>query len=90
MIFKNIFAEKNWQTLMFLTQCKVKLCNNMIMTLLFEEKRLFFAENCRKSQKIDALHQKSTTDWTITLIKKLPGLAVQRTWSQRFDFKIYS
>jgi hypothetical protein len=48
MIFKNIFAEK----ITFLTQTKAKLCEILITTLVFEKNANFFAENCRKSEKI--------------------------------------
>jgi hypothetical protein len=36
----------------FLTQNKAKLCKNFIITLDVEKNANFFAENCRKSQKI--------------------------------------
>jgi hypothetical protein len=36
----------------FLTQNKAKLCEILIKTLVFEKNANFFAENCRKSQKI--------------------------------------
>jgi hypothetical protein len=36
----------------FLTQYKAKLCKILIITLVFEKNANFFAENCRKSQKI--------------------------------------
>jgi hypothetical protein len=36
----------------FLTQNKAKLCKIWIITLIFEKNANFFAENCRKSQKI--------------------------------------
>jgi hypothetical protein len=52
MIFKNIFAEKFSKKLAFLTQNKAKLYKNLIITLVFEKNANFFAENCRKSQKI--------------------------------------
>jgi hypothetical protein len=35
----------------FLTQNKAKLCK-ILITLVFEKNAKFFAENCRKSQKI--------------------------------------
>jgi hypothetical protein len=35
-----------------LTQNKAKLFKNLIATLVFEKTDTFFAENCRKSQKI--------------------------------------
>jgi hypothetical protein len=36
----------------FLTQNKAKLRKILIITLVFEKNANFFAENCRKSQKI--------------------------------------
>jgi hypothetical protein len=52
MIFK-IFSPKNSaKKLAFLTQNKAKLCKILIITLVFEKNANFFAENCRKSQKI--------------------------------------
>jgi hypothetical protein len=52
MILK-IFSPKNSaQKLEFLTQNKAKLCKILIITLIFEKNDNFFAENCRKSQKI--------------------------------------
>jgi hypothetical protein len=36
----------------FLTQNKAKLCKNLLMTLVFEKNANFFAEICRKLQKI--------------------------------------
>jgi hypothetical protein len=53
MIFK-IFSPKNSaKKLAFLTQNKAKLCENLIITLVFDKKRQFFrrklskiAENC--------------------------------------------
>jgi hypothetical protein len=38
--------------LAFLTLNKAKLCKILIITLVFEKNANFFAENCRKSQKI--------------------------------------
>jgi hypothetical protein len=52
MIFK-IFSRKfSAKKLAFLTQNKSKLCIILIITLVFEKNANFFAENCRKSQKI--------------------------------------
>jgi hypothetical protein len=50
--FLNIFAEKFSKKLAFFTQNKAKLCKILITTLVFEKNANFFAENCRKSQKI--------------------------------------
>jgi hypothetical protein len=44
MIFKITFAKKIGE--------KAKLCKKFIITLVFEKNANFFAENCRKSQKI--------------------------------------
>jgi hypothetical protein len=52
MIFKNIFDKKFSEKIGVLTQNKAKLCTNLIITLVFEKNANFFAENCRKSQKI--------------------------------------
>jgi hypothetical protein len=52
MIFK-IFSLKNFaKKFAFFAQNKAKLCNILIITLVFEKNANFFAENCRKSQKI--------------------------------------
>jgi hypothetical protein len=52
MIFK-IFSPKNSaKKLAFLIQIKAELCKILIITLVFEKNANFFAENCRKSQKI--------------------------------------
>jgi hypothetical protein len=50
--FKNIFAESFSKKLAFLTRNKGKLCKILIIKLVFEKNANFFAENCRKSQKI--------------------------------------
>jgi hypothetical protein len=50
--FLNIFAEKFGEKIGVLTQNKAKLCKNLILTLVFEKNANFFAENCRKLQKI--------------------------------------
>jgi hypothetical protein len=53
MIFKNIFAEKfsakNWR---FWLKTKGNFQEKVIITLVFKKNANFFAENCRKSQKI--------------------------------------
>jgi hypothetical protein len=52
MILK-IFSPKNSATkLAFLTKNKAKLCKILTITLVCEKNAIFFAENCRKSQKI--------------------------------------
>jgi hypothetical protein len=49
----NIFSPKNLaKKLAFLTQNKAKLCKILIITLVWGKNAIFFAENCRKSQKI--------------------------------------
>jgi hypothetical protein len=48
MIFANFLAKK----LAFLTQSIGKLCKILIITSVFDKNANFFAENCRKSQKI--------------------------------------
>jgi hypothetical protein len=52
MILKKISPQKSAKKLAFLTQNKAKLCKIMIITLVFEKNANFFADNCRKSQKI--------------------------------------
>jgi hypothetical protein len=52
MIFKNIFAKKYGKKLAFFTRNNANFCKKLIMTLVFEKKANFFAENCRNSQKI--------------------------------------
>jgi hypothetical protein len=47
--FRRKFQRKNWR---FLTQNKAKSMQNFDHTLVFEKNAIFFAENCRKSQKI--------------------------------------
>jgi hypothetical protein len=48
-----IFSPKNSaKKLAFLTQNKAKLCKIWFVTLVFDKKGNFFAENCRKLQKI--------------------------------------
>jgi hypothetical protein len=55
MIFK-IFSPKNSaKKLAFLTLNKGKLCKILIITLVFEKNAIFFAENCRKLQKIEII-----------------------------------
>jgi hypothetical protein len=52
MIFK-IFSPKNFaKKLAFLTQNRAKLCKIVIITLVFDTKRHFFAKKWQKSQKI--------------------------------------
>jgi hypothetical protein len=34
-----------------LTQNKAKICKTLIIKLVFEKNAIFFAENCKKSQK---------------------------------------
>jgi hypothetical protein len=52
MILK-IFSLKNFaKKLAFFAQNKAKLCKNRTITLVFEKNANYFAENCRKSQKI--------------------------------------
>jgi membrane-associated PAP2 superfamily phosphatase len=46
--FLNIFAKKIGENLAFLTQNKATLPKNWIITLVFEKKRQFFAEQLSK------------------------------------------
>jgi hypothetical protein len=49
--FENIFAEKIAKILAFFAKTTASFCINLIITLVFEEKRHFFAEigtNCRR------------------------------------------
>jgi hypothetical protein len=48
-------AEKFSEKLAFLTQNKAKFCKFLIIKLVFEKNANFFAENCRKSQKIEII-----------------------------------
>jgi hypothetical protein len=52
MIFKIFLPKNSAKKLAFLTQIKAKLCKILVITLVFEKNAIFFAENCRKSQKI--------------------------------------
>jgi hypothetical protein len=63
MIFKKISPKNSANKLAFLTQNKGKLCEILIVTLLFEKNANFFAEHCRKSQKI--VFKTSTPDCRI-------------------------
>jgi hypothetical protein len=69
MIFKIFLPKKIGKKLAFLTQNKAKLCKILIMTLVFEKKANFFAENCQKSQKIVIIT--STPD---EFVKKSPEM----------------
>jgi hypothetical protein len=51
-IFEIFSPKKSAKKLAFFTQNKAKLCKNFIITLFFDKNANFFAENCRKSQKI--------------------------------------
>jgi hypothetical protein len=75
--FFNIFAEKNQRKMAFLTQNKAKLCKILIITLVFEKNANFFAENCRKSQKI-------------VIITSTPGLRVTRRVSEKIANYVHS
>jgi hypothetical protein len=49
MIFKKyIFSQKMAKKLAFSTQNKAKLCQILIITMVFEKNDIFSAENCRK------------------------------------------
>jgi hypothetical protein len=63
MIFKIFSLKNSAKKLAFLTQNKVKLWKHFMITLVFEKNANFFAENCRKSQKIVTIT--STTDYFI-------------------------
>jgi hypothetical protein len=53
MAFKTV-SPKNWPELAFLTQNKAKLCQRLIKTLFFLEKRQFFPKKLSKiSQSCD-------------------------------------
>jgi hypothetical protein len=53
MIFQ-IYLPKNSETMAFLTQNKAKECKNLVITLVFLEKRHFFAENYENSIKLSS------------------------------------
>jgi hypothetical protein len=46
------FAKKIGEKMAFLAQNKAKLFKTLIITFVFEKNANFFAENCRKLQKI--------------------------------------
>jgi hypothetical protein len=46
------FGKRFWQKIGVFSQNKAKLCENWIITLVFEKNANFFAENWQKSQKI--------------------------------------
>jgi hypothetical protein len=52
MILKIFSPKISAKKLAFLTQNKAKICEILIITLVFEKNANFFAENCQKSQKI--------------------------------------
>jgi hypothetical protein len=52
MIFKLFLLKNSVKKLAFLTQNKGKLCEVLIISLVFEKNAIFFSENWRKSQKI--------------------------------------
>jgi phosphoserine phosphatase len=52
MIFLKISPKISDKKLAFLTQNKAKICEILIITLVFEKNANFFAENCQKPQKI--------------------------------------
>jgi hypothetical protein len=52
MILKIFLPKNSTKELAFLAQSKAKFCKNLSITLVFEKNAIFFAENCRKSQKI--------------------------------------
>jgi hypothetical protein len=73
--FKNILPKNSAKKLAFFTQNKAKLCKILIITLVFEKNANFFAENCRKSQKIVIITSTpGWPDWAIfSLIGRLFG-----------------
>jgi hypothetical protein len=52
MIFKIFSPQISAKKLAFLTQNKAKLFKILIITVVFEKNANFFAEKCRKLQKI--------------------------------------
>jgi hypothetical protein len=52
MILKIFSLKNSVKKMAFLIQIKAELCKILIITLVFEKNANFFAENCRKSQKI--------------------------------------
>jgi hypothetical protein len=84
------FLQKNRRKNYFFTQNKAKLCKNLIMIFFFEKNANFFAENCRKSQKIVIITSTpasnvyrpigrwSNQNWNFsTLVARLKHLVVQ-------------
>jgi hypothetical protein len=70
-IFLQIFLAKQ---LAFLTQSKCELCKIWIITSFFEKNANFFAENCRKLQKI-------------VIITSTPGVDFMKPFRQKFTDK---
>jgi hypothetical protein len=64
MILKIFSLKNSAKKLAFLTQNKAKLCKFLVITLVFEKNANFFAENCRKLQKI-------------VIITSTPGMAIK-------------
>jgi hypothetical protein len=65
---KKYFRKKLVKILAFRLKNKAKLCKNLILTLVFEKNVIFFAENCRNSQKIAIMT--STPEWAnVTILK---------------------
>jgi hypothetical protein len=63
--FLKYFRPKKLQKkLAFLTQNKAKFWKKLIITLVFEQNANFYAENCRKSQKIVSITSTPGNDFT--------------------------
>jgi hypothetical protein len=65
--------------LAFLTRKKAKLCQNLIITLVFEKNAIFFSENCQKSQKI----------MKIVIIPSTPGHPARFPVFQDYQVDLY-
>jgi hypothetical protein len=70
MILKIFSPKISAKKLAFLTQNKAKICEILIITLVFEKNANFFAENCRKSQKIVII---TSTPRALTLVFAIKG-----------------
>jgi hypothetical protein len=67
MILKIFSPKISAKKLAFLTQNKAKICEILIITLVFEKNANFFAEHCRKSQKIVIIT--STAGWLFYILQ---------------------
>jgi hypothetical protein len=74
MIFKIFLLKNSAKKLAFFIQNKAKLCKILIITLVFEKNANFFAENCRKSQKIVIITSTPVLSTGFHAYRKSPSL----------------